>query len=127
MKSMQADIFCYLRKVKNKPKWRNLGQPGHPACYLPPFLLVSIVVIPSGVLSQGCQMVYFETKNPNLGKFGSLLLLNMLVNFMAIWSILLPFHIFYSHFGIFCRRDVGMPNVGMANIGTPNDGMPNSA
>jgi hypothetical protein len=47
--------------------------------------------------NQGCQMVYFQTKNPNLGNFWSAMQWKMLVNFMAIWSILLPFHIFYSH------------------------------
>jgi hypothetical protein len=49
-------------------------------------------------LYQGCQMVYFQTKNPNLGKFWSALQWNMLVNFIAIhmyftavWYILWPF------------------------------------
>jgi hypothetical protein len=46
---------------------------------------------------QGCQMVYFYTKNPNLGKFWMCLQWKMLVYFMAIWSILRPF-------GIFCGR-----------------------
>jgi hypothetical protein len=42
-------------------------------------------------------MVYFQTKNPNLGKFRSVLERKMLVNFMAIWSISLPYGIFYGH------------------------------
>jgi hypothetical protein len=39
-------------------------------------------------LEQGCQMVYFQTKNPNLGKFWRALELKMLVYFMTIWNIL---------------------------------------
>jgi hypothetical protein len=34
--------------------------------------------------TQGCQMVYFQTKNPILGKFGRVLLWNILLYFMAI-------------------------------------------
>jgi hypothetical protein len=37
-------------------------------------------------------MVYFQTKNPNLGKFWS-----VLQHFVAIWSILLPFRILNGH------------------------------
>jgi hypothetical protein len=51
----------------------------------------------SGVLTrpvQGCQMVYFQTKNTALGTFWKALQLNMLVQFMAIWSILWTFGIF---------------------------------
>jgi hypothetical protein len=32
-------------------------------------------------------MVYFQTKNPNLGKFWSVLQRKMLVYFVAIWDI----------------------------------------
>jgi hypothetical protein len=35
-----------------------------------------------------CQMAYFQTKNPNLGKFWKDLQWEMLVYFMAIWYIL---------------------------------------
>jgi hypothetical protein len=51
---------------------------------------------------QGCPMVYFQTQNPNLGKFSRVLQLKMLVYFMAIWPILLPvgIHIVWP-FGIF--------------------------
>jgi hypothetical protein len=41
-------------------------------------------------LIQGCQMVCFQTKNPNLGKFWSVLLWKILIYFMTIWSILRP-------------------------------------
>jgi hypothetical protein len=52
--------------------------------------------------TQGCQMVYFQTKNPDLGKFRRVLQWKMLVYlndtylvyFMAIWYILSPFDIF---------------------------------
>jgi hypothetical protein len=58
-------------------------------------------------LQQGCQMAYFQTKNPNLGEFWRVLQWNELVYFTAIWSILQHFCIFYGHlvnlwsFGIF--------------------------
>jgi hypothetical protein len=51
---------------------------------------------------QSCQMVYFLTKNPNLGKFWRTLGWKMLICFMAIWNILLAFGIFYDQFGTFC-------------------------
>jgi hypothetical protein len=34
---------------------------------------------------QGCQMVYFQTKNPNLAKYWRALEWKMLVYFMTIW------------------------------------------
>jgi hypothetical protein len=45
----------------------------------------------------GCQMVYFQTKNPNLGKFLRALDWKMLTYFMAIWNILRTFGISYDH------------------------------
>jgi hypothetical protein len=39
---------------------------------------------------QVCQMVYFQTEYPNLGKLWGALEWKMLVLFMAIWNILLP-------------------------------------
>jgi hypothetical protein len=50
----------------------------------------------------GCQMVSFQTKNPNLGKYWRALDWKMLIYFMAIWNILQTFGIFYDqlvHFG----------------------------
>jgi hypothetical protein len=47
-------------------------------------------------------MVYFQTKNPHLGKLLSVLQWKKLANVMAIWSILLQFRTFYGHLGIFC-------------------------
>jgi hypothetical protein len=51
---------------------------------------------------QGGQMVYFHTKNTNLGKFmrvyeDVVLLSGHLVYFIAIWYILWPFGIFHGH------------------------------
>jgi hypothetical protein len=40
-------------------------------------------------LHQGCQMVCFQTKNPNLGKFCGVLQWKMLVYFTETWFILL--------------------------------------
>jgi hypothetical protein len=42
-------------------------------------------------------MVYFQTKNPNLGKFCRVLQWKMLVNLIDIWHILRTFGIFYGH------------------------------
>jgi hypothetical protein len=46
---------------------------------------------------QGCQMVRFQNKNPNLGKFSRALQWKMLVYCMYTWSILRSFVIFYGH------------------------------
>jgi hypothetical protein len=46
---------------------------------------------------QGCQMVCFQTKNPNLGKFWGFLQWKIFVYFMTIWSILRTLEIFYGH------------------------------
>jgi hypothetical protein len=47
--------------------------------------------------NQGCQMAYFQTKNPNLGKLLRALDWKMLLDFMAICNILQTFGIFYDH------------------------------
>jgi hypothetical protein len=47
--------------------------------------------------------MYFQTKNPNLGKFRSVLQRKMLVNFMSIWSFSLEWNVFWP-FGIFCGQ-----------------------
>jgi hypothetical protein len=49
------------------------------------------------VLDQGCQMVYFQTKNPNLCKFWSALDWRMVIYLMAICIILWTFGIFCDH------------------------------
>jgi hypothetical protein len=52
---------------------------------------------------QGCQMVYFQTKNLNLCKFGRVLQWRMLVHFMAIRSILRTLLYFMTIWYIFPR------------------------
>jgi hypothetical protein len=46
---------------------------------------------------QDCQMVIFQTKNTSLGKFCRVLQWEMVVYFMAVWSILPPFGISGGH------------------------------
>jgi hypothetical protein len=46
---------------------------------------------------QCCQMVYFQTENPNLGKFWKVLQWKMFGIFRAILSISRPTGIFYGH------------------------------
>jgi hypothetical protein len=67
-------------------------------------------------LYQGCQMVSFQTKNINLGKFWRAIDWKMFMYFMAIWNILQTFWIFYDHlvhfmfiFGPFFRFWYHMP------------------
>jgi hypothetical protein len=73
-------------------------------------------------LEQGCQMVYFQTKNPNLVKFGRVcnvrcwyILLPFgkfsihLLYFVAIWDLLRPFGIFFPRFGMLYREKSGNP------------------
>jgi hypothetical protein len=52
---------------------------------------------PQDIHHHGCQMVCFQTKNPNLGKFWRVLLCKILVYFMTIWSSLRPLEIFYGN------------------------------
>jgi hypothetical protein len=46
-------------------------------------------------------MVYFQTKNPNLGKFWRALDWKMMIFFMAIWNILQTFLICYDRLAHF--------------------------
>jgi hypothetical protein len=46
-------------------------------------------------------VVYFQTKNRNLGKFWRFLHWKMLVNFIHIWSILRTYDIFYNYLEYF--------------------------
>jgi hypothetical protein len=46
--------------------------------------------------NQGCQMVYFQTKNPSLGKFLRAIDWKMLIYFKDIWNILWTFGIYYD-------------------------------
>jgi hypothetical protein len=58
----------------------------------------------------GCQMVYFQTKNPNLGKFWRAFDWKKLMYFMAIWNSLQTFGDFYDHF---CVHLVHFSGVGI--------------
>jgi hypothetical protein len=68
---------------------------------LPMYLVRLVVIWPVTGSDQGCQMVCFQTKNPNLGKFWRVLLWKILVYFYhsvyfkAIWNILWQFGIFF--------------------------------
>jgi hypothetical protein len=72
-----------------------------------PLLLIVFVYLGS---LQGCQKVYFQTKNPNMGKFW-----RALIYFTAIWNILWPFGtacvrlVHFSGFGIVWREKSGKP------------------
>jgi hypothetical protein len=46
-------------------------------------------------------MVYFQTKNPNLGTFWRALEWIMFLYFIIIWNILWPFGIIYGSFELF--------------------------
>jgi hypothetical protein len=64
------------------------------------FLLQSSLNADGGM--QGCQMVYFQTKIPDLGKILRALEWKMLSYFMTIWNILLPFGIINGRLAIWC-------------------------
>jgi hypothetical protein len=80
-----------------------------PSRHLPGPALPAQPATPIWRSKQGCQMVYFQTKNPTLGKFWRALDWKMLIYFMVIWNILWRFRIFYGHwyilysFGTFFR------------------------
>jgi hypothetical protein len=98
--------FCNFQKTaqsKQSPNRRKFAQSGHPgfeaiavvkvdqaSCrsFMSPFFDFDAIFT---VRHQGCQMVYFQTKNPNLGTFCRVLQLKMLVNFVAIRYILLVY------------------------------------
>jgi hypothetical protein len=63
--------------------------------------------------SQGCQMVYFRTKNYTLGKLWSSIECKMFVYFMTIWNILLPFGLIYGRL-IVCGHLVHFSQIGMS-------------
>jgi hypothetical protein len=60
---------------------------------------------------QGCQMIHFETKNSNLGKFGRVSQCKMLIKaighliyLMAIWYICWLFGMFFPILEYYCRK-----------------------
>jgi hypothetical protein len=54
------------------------------------------------ISNQGCQMVYFQTQNPNLGKYLRALDWKMLIYFIAIWNILRTLGYFMTIWYILC-------------------------
>jgi hypothetical protein len=58
-------------------------------------------------------MVYFQTKNRNLGKFWRALQWKIFVYFIDIWSILQPLDIFYGHLVYFVVILYNFPCVGI--------------
>jgi hypothetical protein len=52
---------------------------------------------PDRAEKQGCQMVYFQTKNSNLGKIWGALEWKRLVYSMSFWDTLPPFGTFYVY------------------------------
>jgi hypothetical protein len=63
---------------------------------------------------QGCQMVSFQTKNPNLDIFWSALDWKMLIYFKAICNISPTLEIFYDHmYGTFCVHLVHFSGFGI--------------
>jgi hypothetical protein len=83
-------IFNFQKPAQSKqsPIGRKIAQSGHPGRGRN---------ARSTRDSQGCQMVCFQTKNPNLGKFWRALEWKMLVYFMVIWDTLRQFGLFYGH------------------------------
>jgi hypothetical protein len=65
--------------------------------------------------SVACQMVYFQTKNPNLGKFWRALDLQKCIHFTDIWDLLRSLGTFcvhlvhFSNFGIMDQEKSGNP------------------
>jgi hypothetical protein len=79
---------------------------------------------------QGCQMAWFQAKNPTLGKFWRALDWKMFTYCMAIWNILRIFGMFYDHlvhfvflwhsfsgFGIMHQEKSGNPGRGKSVFG----------
>jgi hypothetical protein len=74
-------------------------------------------------------MLYFQTKNPNLGQFWSALEWKSLVYSFVIMNILLPFGTFFGNlapicfifprFGILCQEKSGNPDRSAAAVDEP--------
>jgi hypothetical protein len=61
-------------------------------------------------------MLYFQTQNLNLCKLWCALQWKILENFLSIWSILLPFRVFYSHLVYFVVILVYFSSFGMSYL-----------
>jgi hypothetical protein len=85
--------FCGL---KNRKLWRVCKKKKSIRLSGPSFQ-INLRPIADVGREQGCQMVCFQTKNPNLGKFWRALGWKIFMYFMAIWNILWRFGIFNDH------------------------------
>jgi hypothetical protein len=92
-------MACTLRKP---PSPTYVGtKPSHPPTATPPTPAGCLrIAMQEGAALQGCQMVYFQTKNPNLGKYWRALEWDMLGYFMPVWTTVLPYDINYGHLQI---------------------------
>jgi hypothetical protein len=103
--AMHNKLGWLTRQLKTGPEVSTL-KVRHTFIYWKPLCVkdgvssISCAAIFSPQRLQGCQMAHFQSKNPNLGKFWRFLQWKILLYFMAIWFILLPFGIFCGHFGI---------------------------
>jgi hypothetical protein len=77
--------IIFLKCFSALPKSAKNGLRGNPALYVNTHSCLS------------CQMVYFQTKNPTMGKRFRALYWKMLIYLVPIWNILLTFWIFYDH------------------------------
>jgi hypothetical protein len=84
-----------------------------PANLAASLLRKSLSIVDVFRLAQGCQMVCFQTKGPNLGKFWRVLQWKILVYILTIWSILRPSEVFYGHLVYFVVIWYISPRFGM--------------
>jgi hypothetical protein len=68
--------------------------------------IVDTIPVRLMVNSQGCQMVCFHSKTPNLGIFLRALEWKMLVYFLALWNVLRQFGLFCGHLVILLYSDI---------------------
>jgi hypothetical protein len=92
LSTIKASSFALYVKYVSITERNSLGQPA-----LELIALTTLSCLKNRPLVQGCQMVCFQTKNPILGKFWSVLQKKMMVYFMDTWSILRSFVLFYGH------------------------------
>jgi hypothetical protein len=92
-------------------------------------LTVLLNCAPTRDFSRVPKWFVFQTKNPNLGKYGRALQWKLLVYFMATWSILRSFGIFWGHlvysmviwyifFGVVHKEESGNPGFQCTRLGS---------
>jgi hypothetical protein len=94
---------CYSLFREKTPTWESksivLYRAGVPVCIF--YGLETRAELPRYSVLQGCQMVYFLTKNPNLGNFWRALNWKRSIYCMAIWNLILAICILYGIFSPF--------------------------